>query len=151
MRVLHGDRKDRINDNEPRPRPREKPPSCPSHLKGEARREWRRRASDLFAKGLLTDWDLQLFEQWCIQCHVYHQAYDAWARDDFAPTIESYRGQRVKHPALQSMRDAAATMLSISKRFGFTPADRAGIDMPEIPDGEALELMTPTRVRDPRP
>ncbi len=151
VRHLHGEQKDRINENTPKPEPRERPPSCPSYLKGEARREWRRRAPELHRKGLLTDWDLRMFEQWCIQVQIYHQAYGEWAEADFAATVAGYRGGAVKHQALQSMRDAATTMLSISKRFGFTPSDRAGIEMPKVPSGRRQELETPRRVltRDP--
>jgi P27 family predicted phage terminase small subunit len=146
LRLLHGEQKDRINRSEPKPEPRDRPPSCPSYLKGEGRNEWRRRAPDLHQKGLLTDWDLPLFEQWCIQVQVKHQAYTEWAADGFAATVTGYRGGTIKHPALQAMRDAATTMLSISKRFGFTPSDRAGIEMPKVPSGRRQELETPQRV-----
>ena len=147
LRILHGDRRDRINESEPKPTPRDRPPSCPSHLKGDARKLWRRLAPELHRKQLLTDWDLQMLEAWCVQYAIARRAEAEWAQDGYAVTIRSYRGQRVKHPALQTMRDAATVMLSISKRFGFTPADRAGISMPEVGEGEATDLMTPKRVR----
>ena len=136
LKVLHGTERRYINRHEPRPDPLLSPPEAPKHLQGDARSAWKRLAPQLHAKGLLTSWDLALFEAYCTAYQLHRVAQRELEADGGAVTVR-YGGRRAKHPALQIIRDAAATMLSISKRFGLTPADRADIRVqePEKDDG----------------
>ncbi len=63
LRVLHGDRKDRINTSEPSPAAAEVRP--PDWLGGEALGVWRRLAPDLERKGVLSAWDVEAFAVYC--------------------------------------------------------------------------------------
>lgn len=63
LRVLHGDRKDRINDAEPvAPEVEVRPPE---ELSDEAREIWTRLAPSLIAVGVLTVWDIDAFQITC--------------------------------------------------------------------------------------
>jgi P27 family predicted phage terminase small subunit len=49
---------------------------------------------------------------------------------------------RVKNPALQIVRDTAATIRSYSQEFGLTPSARASINLPPAADeDEAARLL----------
>lgn len=43
--------------------------------------------------------------------------------------VEGDRG-RVKHPAMQVLRDQAMILATLAGRFGLSPSDRAQIEMP---------------------
>ncbi len=155
MNVYQHIRRDRVagaavNDWEPIPTPPDRPPACPRHLVGAARTAWRRLAPALHAKGLLTRWDVELLASYCVALMQERHAFEEWEDDGFAVTITTAQG-RIRHPALAAMREAHATMLSISKRFGFMPSDRAGIRNPERPKASKDAILRPRRVHDPEP
>src|SRR5690349_1761687 len=104
LRVLEGDQSHRPpNRREPKPKIRADTPRAPEHLEAVARATWNRLAPELHRLGLLTDVDLELFESYCV---ANGERRLAMADGHFA-----------------KMDQAVARMLTISKRFGFTPAD----------------------------
>ena len=58
-----GTRPDRINESEPLPS--DGLPSCPEHLSSGAQAVWHRLASDLYRRGVLTNWDVEPFALYC--------------------------------------------------------------------------------------
>ena len=74
----------------------------------EAKREWRRIVPELDRIGLLARLDRGVLSTWCASWAQYRQAVELLARD--GPVVQGARG-KVKHPAAQAARDAAATML----------------------------------------
>lgn len=63
LRVLHGDRKDRTNDQEPVPPEGEVAPS--EETSPDARAVWERLARSLIACGVLTSWGVDAFWMTC--------------------------------------------------------------------------------------
>ncbi|MFB7171098.1 phage terminase small subunit P27 family [Streptomyces sp. NPDC056254] len=130
LRVLQGDRADRINRDEPRPS--ELDVVAPDWLSAAAVEVWETLADDLIAKGVLTAWDVEAFANWC----------DAVARRrDAAGHVETegavteqpvfnkngeQTGVRLaKSPWLMALDAADAQVQRYGARFGLTPSDRA--------------------------
>ncbi|MGW4030759.1 phage terminase small subunit P27 family [Streptomyces sp. NPDC004838] len=130
LRVLHGDRKDRINTAEPRPDEGELTP--PDWLSDQALEVWHALADDLTAKGVLTPWDCEAYANYC----------DAVARRRDAAEHVATEGAVVEHPVFNKNGDqtgvrmgknawllaldaADAQVRTYGARFGLTPSDRA--------------------------
>ncbi|GAA2789980.1 phage terminase small subunit P27 family [Streptomyces showdoensis] len=130
LRVLHGDRKDRINTEEPRPAEGDVAP--PAWLSNEAVEVWDTLADQLTATGVLTGWDVEAFANWC----------DAVARRRAAAEHVDQEGAVVEHPVFNKNGDqtgvrmgknpwllaldaADAQVQRYGARFGLTPSDRA--------------------------
>lgn len=141
LRVLHGDRADRINTDEPTPATVAVEP--PAWLVGEPLEIWEHFAPDLKRKGVLTGWDTEAFAALCdaaarrrkaaaqlraegevVELPVFNKAGDA-------------TGVRlVRNPWLLVLNQADAQLVTYSARFGMTPSDRS-------------QLRGGTRSRDP--
>lgn len=125
LKVLHGDRSDRINHDEPVPGQVEVSP--PSWLDGDGLAVWHELAPDLIAQNVLTAWDAEAFAMACDQVRLYRQAKARVKRDGVM--IKGARGSMIKHPMLQVQRDAATTFAQLAARFGLTPSDRAKLSI----------------------
>ncbi|MCU1680848.1 MAG: phage terminase, small subunit, family [Amycolatopsis sp.] len=122
LRILHGDRKDRINDAEPVP-----PTSditCPDWASGQARGIWERLAPGLEASGVLTAWDTDAFLVLCEALARYKSATQLV--NGSALLVQGGSGL-MKNPALQIQAEAERTFLTFASRFGLTPSDRQSI------------------------
>ncbi len=146
LRVLHGDRKDRINTDEPQPDTGEVlPPDWPSDAALEI---WEQLAGDLEAKRVLTPWDTEAFAAWC----------DAVARRrDAARHVEEEGAvvempvfnkngdlvghRRGKNPWLMALDAADAQVQRYGARFGLTPSDRAQLKIGGEGDGQGAERL----------
>jgi P27 family predicted phage terminase small subunit len=125
LKILAGEREDRINRNAPLPT--ESTVSPPVELSDGAREVWNRLARDLEDKGCLTSWDVDLFAVYCDAAATYYECRRAIGSDY---TVKgSVKHTTVKSPLWRIMKDAADTMRTIGARFGLTPSDRAGIDV----------------------
>ncbi|MCY0919618.1 MULTISPECIES: phage terminase small subunit P27 family [unclassified Streptomyces] len=130
LRVLHGDRKDRINRDEPQPSELDVEP--PAWLSDAAVEVWEQLASDLIAKGVLTAWDVEAYANWC----------DAVVRRRDAAEHVAEEGAVVEHPVFNKNGDvtgqrmgknawllaldaADAQVQRYAARFGLTPSDRS--------------------------
>lgn len=146
LRVLHGDRKDRINTDEPQPSAGEVAP--PEWLGDEALAVWEEYAPDLEAKRVLTAWDVEAFAAWC----------DAVARRRDAARHVEEEGAVVEHPVFNKNGDqtgvrlgknawllaldaADAQVQRYGARFGLTPSDRASLKIPNEGDGLGAERL----------
>jgi P27 family predicted phage terminase small subunit len=125
VRLLHGDRRDRINVGEPQPPPGEL--SCPDWLPARGRQLWDELAPELEARGVLTLWDADAFAGVCWWWATFRDAQERIDADGVL--VKGYRGSRVKHPAHQVARDAWAMFLQAAARFGLTPSDRSQLDV----------------------
>lgn len=128
LKILEGDREDRINRDEPMPELTSLVP--PANLSERALGIWNRLAPDMESKGILTNWDVDAFAQACDCLAMYWEYRDlleAHKNDsDFGPYVaKGAAGGVIKHPYHQMMRDAQAMALQILSRFGMTPADRS--------------------------
>lgn len=137
LKLVKGERRSRINENEPKPSTRSTPPACPQWLRPEARRVWKRLAPDLRRRGVLTEWDREAFAVYCEAVVHHRQACEIL--DASAVIIRGAQGNLVKNPLLQVIRDQAAIIRAFSQEFGLTPSARSTIKVGEGgPDGEEL-------------
>jgi P27 family predicted phage terminase small subunit len=125
LKILAGEREDRINRNQPLPAESTIVP--PVKLSKGAQEVWDRLAPDLIDKGVLTSWDVDLFAVYCDAAAAYYECSAAMG-SSYA-VKGSVRDTTVKNPLWRVMRDCADTMRSIGGKFGLTPSDRAGIDV----------------------
>lgn len=133
LRLLHGDKADRINRNAPKPPP--KPPTMPKHLSSEARKVWRYYAKDLHARGLLSKFDRDAFATFC-EAVVAREEAGRLLRASMLVT--GYRNEIRKNPAFQLWRDSAMVMRAFAQEFGLTPSSRSSLNL-EGEHGDEIE------------
>ena|SRR5690349_16653669 len=132
LKVIEGERESRINRNEPLPTEGEvvKP------VMGEAASAiWDELAEDLMDKGCLTPWDVYLFEAFCEAVAAFRENRDLLRQNGY--TARGSHGGVIKSPHHQIMRDCQQTMAQIGSRFGFTPGDRANLEIKQPETGHA--------------
>ncbi|MCP3800334.1 phage terminase small subunit P27 family [Allokutzneria sp. A3M-2-11 16] len=129
LRVLHGDRPDRINTDEPVPPPATIQP--PDWLSADARAVWDRLAPGLIAKGVLTVWDCDAFT---VLVEALARYKNATALVNGSHLLVQGAGGLVKNPALQIQAEAERTFLAYAARFGLTPSDRQAVKAEVVAD-----------------
>lgn len=135
LKVLEGDRKDRVNTTEPIPFDVEVvPPAWLVALDHEAEvgtetalDVWHRLAPDLIRTKVLTAWDVEAFAVFCDAVVNHRRAAEQVSREGV--TGEGARGGIVKHPAVTATKDYAEIMVRYGARFGLTPTDRASLSL----------------------
>lgn len=131
LKVLHGDRPDRINREEPVPPEAEVTP--PESLSEAARVHWDRLAPSLIASGVLTVWDREAFG---ICCEALARYWEATKLVNGSALLVQGASGWIKNPALQVQAQASADFAAYAGRFGLTPSDRTKIKT-EAPGGGA--------------
>ncbi|MFF7901183.1 phage terminase small subunit P27 family [Streptomyces sp. NPDC007920] len=146
LRVLHGDRKDRINTEEPQPDTGDVLP--PDWLSDDALEVWDALAGDLESKGVLTPWDVEAFANWCDA--VARRRRAAAAVDEEGEIVESpvfnkngdiSGHRRGKNPWLLVLAEADAQVQRYGARFGLTPSDRAQLKIGGADGGLGAERL----------
>lgn len=134
MKLLHGDRKDRINTKEPRPAQGDI--RCPTWLSPEAKKVWRRLAPDLIAKKVLTPWDIDTFADLCEVIVLNRLALQDLTANGASCTVldrEMSDGTLIyrttKNPAWQVAKESAAILATVGGRFGLNPSDRSRLSI----------------------
>lgn len=127
LRLVHGDRKDRINTREPAAS--KKAPRCPSWLPKEARAVWRRTVSQLSEMGVASETDTDLLATYCMAVVTFQRATEEVEREGIL--IEGRRDGKVKNPAVQIQRDAARAIAQIGAEFGLSPSSRSRLQRTE--------------------
>jgi P27 family predicted phage terminase small subunit len=147
LAVVRGERKDRINTNEPRPAELEVSP--PEWLGDEARGVWSRLAGDLKAKGVLTAWDTEAFASWCDAVVRRRGAVEHLQLQGEVIELPVYNkngeltGSRMaKNPWTFVLNEADAQMQKYAARFGLTPSDRASLSIGGDRRGTDDDLLT---------
>jgi P27 family predicted phage terminase small subunit len=117
LKVLHGDRDDRINHDEPQPAVDVAPPFA---LTKAARAVWDRLAPDMQRKGVLTAWDVDLFAELC----------EAVVRLRTARRGSKRKPESGGVSPMREYSSALDMVVKLSSRFGMTPSDRSklGVD-----------------------
>lgn len=139
LKLIEGTyREDREPDHPPTPQA--EAPTCPTWLGREAKRIWRRLAPELAEVGLLAKVDRATFAAFC-------QAYHRWwtlekKRSDTEEFFTTDSGYSQRHPVHKAADEAMERMVELGARFGMTPADRSGIDLPPMDaDDPATEFL----------
>lgn len=133
LKLLKGEKKSRINQNEPKPTSPKAPP-VPAWLSDEAKVVWRSIAADMHRKGVLTEWDREAFAVFCES--VIHHRKACELVDGSAILVKGAQGNLVKNPALQIIRDTSQTIRAFAQEFGLTPSARSGIELPATAEFE---------------
>ena len=128
LKVLEGRAKESDKSKEPQPLP--VTPERPDYLSPVAVEEWDRVVPELERLGLLTIVDGGALAAYCESYALFvAAAIDVRERGPLIPGQRG-RGELVRNPSVQSMRDAAATMRSYASEFGLTPQARARMVLP---------------------
>lgn len=140
LRILHGDREDRINRDEPKPRPGV--PQCPPWLDDDAKRIWRYTIDELKAMGLVTRADRDALAAYCTFVVSFERA--TRLVNIAGALIKGQRGEAiVKNPASAVQRDSARMMAKYAAEFGLTPRARAEIRVqPDASEDELARLLS---------
>lgn len=113
--------------NEPKPAPIA--PSCPYWLDRRAKNEWKRIIALLEPLGLATQVDRAALAGYC-------QCYSEWVTADAVLqkqglTFTTENGYVQQRPEVAIRQKARGDMLRFAARFGLTPSDRVGLNLPE--------------------
>jgi P27 family predicted phage terminase small subunit len=123
-----------LNKSEPKPTGKATPPGW---MDREALVYWAEIAPKLESMGILTSIDSHAFGILC-QSLADIDAATKMIRDE-GRVFESTQGRKFVHPA-EGLRDRAQkTFVSLSTRFGLTPADRTRIKAPSNVDQDDFE------------
>ncbi|WP_158885061.1 phage terminase small subunit P27 family [Amycolatopsis anabasis] len=131
LRILHGDRKDRINSAEPQPPSAEV--TAPDWLSEKARGIWDRLAPSMVTRKVLTAWDVDAFG---VLCEALARYVTATTLVNGSALLVPGGGGLVPNPALKVQADAERVFLTYAARFGLTPSDRQSIKTEVSADGD---------------
>jgi P27 family predicted phage terminase small subunit len=132
LRIVRGDRKDRINTNEPKPKKAK--PKCPSWLSKEAKAVWRRTSAQLDAMGLLFEADQDILAAYSVAVVTYQQATKLV--EEQGVLVEGRRDGWVTNPAVRVQRDQATLIRMLASEMGLTPSSRTRLKAEESSDEE---------------
>ena len=135
LKILDGDRKDRINLDEPRS-PKNLP-EAPDWLDELGRDAYRRIAGLLAEMKLAHQADSEALAVYAQNFSIWRQASEAIATEGFL--LETPTTTKV-HPLFAPMNEAQRTMVRILSQMGLTPAARATLRVE--PTGEADEFLS---------
>jgi P27 family predicted phage terminase small subunit len=136
-KVLAGDRKDRINPSEPRPR--RSLPDRPDHLDGFGREAWDRIVPKLDALGVLTELDGEALSLYCETYSLARHA-EAEIRTGGVTTFTD-QGSLKPNPAVAVVSQARRLMAAILMEFGLTPSSRSRVKTDAKPQDALAEFL----------
>lgn len=137
LQLLRGNPgKRRLNLDTPKPKSR---PTPPVGMSDASRAIWARIIRSYGRTGILTAVDADALRIYCEAVVRYTQAAELLEED--GPLVPgSHRGQLVKNPLHQVMRDNADLVRVLAREFGFTPSARNGLTNAEAePDADPIE------------
>lgn len=142
LRILHGDRKDRINDDEANAP--EEPPERPSDMQPDTAEIWDYTVKQLAEMGLLSRADRDTLHTYCAAVATHRKATSSILRDGIM--IDGVMGGKVKNPACSVQKEAAGVISSLGRAFGLTPSARSAIRVsaakPKAPPTDPGRLLT---------
>jgi P27 family predicted phage terminase small subunit len=138
LKVVRGEREDRINRAEPQPPAGEIKP--PLWLIDEALLVWCEYKPILTRMGVLTVADTEAFARWCDavirrrEAAAMIESLGAVHEEPITANGEVVGYRLKKSPWVQVWKDADAQVAAIGARFGLTPSERSQL---KVGDGEA--------------
>ena len=114
-----------LNNKEPRMDPQI--PSCPPHLKGEARREWNRTAELLRRIGLITLLDRAVLSAYCTAYADYVQACEQLNKS--SAVIKGEEGGQYQNPWVAIKKRSMDQIVKIGSELGLTPSSRGRVQV----------------------
>lgn len=125
LRVLRGDRKDRINVTEPKPKKQK--PRCPDWLSDEAKAVWRRTTKQLDSMGILYAADADIIVAYSHAVVNYQKA--THLVEQHGILVEGRRDGMVTNPAVRVQRDSAQLIRQLASELGLTPSSRSRLSV----------------------
>lgn len=112
-------------------------PKCPAHLKGEARREWKRVVAELFDAGLLTSVDRAALAAYCASWGRWVDAERHLAKDGYTFTTET--GYQQQTPWVGIANSALENIRRFAVEFGMTPSSRTRVRVSKKEEADPFE------------
>lgn len=128
LRILHGDRKDRINFDEPVAA--EGVPECPDGASAEVRAVWDYTVDQLARMRTASPADRDALLCYC-EAVVQHRHASAILAKSAVLIRRSEADGFIRNPAVQVQRDAAVLIGRFAGLFGLSPASRSEIRNPK--------------------
>lgn len=125
LRVVRGDRKDRINTAEPKPKKQK--PRCPDWLSDEAKAVWRRTTKQLDAMDILFAADTDIIAAYANAVVNYQRATELVDRSGVL--VKGRRDGVVTNPAVRVQRDSAQLIRQLAGELGLTPSSRSRLSV----------------------
>lgn len=123
LRLLDGGHPERINHDEPVPRPAR--PELPADASPEVAEVWNRIVEELDAMGIAAAADADSLRCFCEAVVSHRKASRLLAKSNVL--IPGLHGGPVRNPALAVQRDAAGVIRAFAQEFGLTPSARSRI------------------------
>ena len=124
LKLLRGEtRPSRLNRSEPTPRSTR--PRMPLDMSPAAIAVWRRVLREMGATGVITSADGDVLRTYCESVARY--GYAAKLLETSGPLVRGQKGELVKNPLHQVVRDNAVLVRSLARELGLTPAARANL------------------------
>lgn len=130
LRILHGDRPDRINTNEP-PAP-SGIPEAPYDMADDVAEVWDYTVRQLVGMTIASPVDRDALAVYCEAVALHRRASKMLAESSVLVRTQRGRGAGagtglMRNPLLQVQRDAATTIRGYAQEFGLTPSARSEI------------------------
>ncbi len=125
-----------VSSRKDEPRPTGKAPTCPERLSSKAKVQWKYLSPALEELSLLTKLDRGAFMRYCTMLALNLEAADKIYGNDKEDGTGPIKGKMSKAEGAQWFSVFMKTSVECSRfeaKFGLTPADRAGISIPEAP------------------
>lgn len=136
LRMLRGEtRPSQINYQEPKPKA--ELPTRPENLGEAAGVVWDRVIDTYAATGVLTAVDTDVFRAYCEAVARYE--YAAKLLEQSGPLVRGQRGELVKNPLHQVVRDNADLLRQFARELGLTPASRSGLKGKDHDEGDEID------------
>jgi P27 family predicted phage terminase small subunit len=129
-------RSDRVAHNEMEVPEVDGLPEPPTHLNRFAKDEWLKQTGILSNIGMLAETDMSLLLAYCIECGKYFELVERLKGEI---TFNTPNGHIAVLPEVTEANKALQNMIKMSSLFGFNPASRTKITMPEKPPKDILE------------
>ena len=103
-------------------------PECPLELSSVTQQEWERLATELGKLRILTALDRTALATYCNAYALWFEAITAIQK--YGTMVKSPSGFSIQPPYVSIANRQAEIMMRIASEFGFTPASRSRISMP---------------------
>jgi P27 family predicted phage terminase small subunit len=137
LKLLHGERRPcRLNRNAPKAR---NVPVMPTDMSEPAQAIWNRLTADYGHTGVLTSVDTDALQIYCEA--VIRYRHGAAMLERSGPLVRgARRGDLIKNPLHQIVRDDADLIRAFARELGFTPSARSALTaVRESEEGDALD------------
>jgi P27 family predicted phage terminase small subunit len=130
-------------------------PTCPSHLKGKARRAWKFLSQQLEQTGLDRRIDTFTLEALCLSYAAALSAEEQLTREGCTVREDIIRKGNVvgsvlkTHPAVKVRNGAWVRFLAFADRFGLSPKAREAITVQPLdnPETDLMKILSQPRLR----